>query len=109
MFPEGTRQSGPTIDPANMHDGPAYVACRTGVPILPVGMAGTEAAMPKGSKLVRPVKVVIVLREPVRPPVTEPGARVPRRVVRELSERLRDEVQLAFDDARARAGFPDGY
>ena len=33
----------------------------------------------------------------------------PRRVVREVSEKLKDEVQLAFDDARARAGFPDGY
>jgi len=109
MFPEGTRQTGPEIQPENMHDGPAYVACRTGVPILPVGMAGTEAAMPKGSKFVRPVKVVIVLREPIRPPVAEPGRRVSRRVVREMSEKLRDEVQLAFDDARARAGFPDGY
>ncbi len=109
MFPEGTRRSGPKIEDENMHDGPAYVACRTGVPILPVGMAGTEAAMPKGSKLVRPVKVVIVLREPIYPPPTEPGARVPRRVVRELSERLKEEVQLAFDEARARAGFPDGY
>lgn len=109
MFPEGTRRSGPTIEPENMHDGPAYVACRTGAPILPVGMAGTEAAMPKGSKAVRPVKVVIVLRPPIHPPPHEPGARVPRRVIRELSEHLRDEVQLAFDDARARAGFPDGY
>jgi 1-acyl-sn-glycerol-3-phosphate acyltransferase len=109
MFPEGTRRTGPKIEDANMHDGPAYVACRTGVPILPVGMAGTEAAMPKGSKFVRPAKVVIVLRDPIHPPATEPGARVPRRVVREMSELLRDEVQLAFDEARARAGFPDGY
>jgi 1-acyl-sn-glycerol-3-phosphate acyltransferase len=109
MFPEGTRQTGPKIEPQHMHDGPAYVACRTNVPILPIGMAGTEAAMPKGSKFVRPVKAVIVIREPLVPPAHEPGARVPRRVVRELSEKLHDEVQLAFDEARARAGFPDGY
>ena len=109
MFPEGTRQTGPKIEDENMHDGPAYVACRAGVPILPVGMAGTEAAMPKGSKFVRPVKIVIVLGEPIYPPAHEPGARVPRRVVRELSEKLKVDVQAAFDDARARAGFPDGY
>jgi 1-acyl-sn-glycerol-3-phosphate acyltransferase len=109
MFPEGTRQTGAKIEDENMHDGPAYVACRAGVPILPVGMAGTEGAMPKGSKLVRPVKVVIVIRDPIHPPPHEPGARVPRRVVREMSEHLKDEVQLAFDEARARAGFPDGY
>jgi len=109
MFPEGTRQTGPRIEDENMHDGPAYVACRAGVPILPVGMAGTEAAMPKGAKFVKPVKVVIVLGEPIHPPATEPGARVPRRVVREVSEQLKDAVQAAFDEARARAGFPDGY
>lgn len=109
MFPEGTRQSGPKIEAEHMHDGPAYVACRANVPILPIGMAGTEAAMPKGSKFVRPVKIVIVIREPLLPPPHDPAKRVPRRVVRELSETLRDDVQLAFDEARARAGFPDGY
>jgi 1-acyl-sn-glycerol-3-phosphate acyltransferase len=109
MFPEGTRQSGPEIEDEHMHDGPAYVACRAGVPIVPIGMAGTEAAMPKGSKFVKPVKVVIVIREALYPPPHDPGTRVPRRVVRELSLRLQDEVQIAFDEARARAGFPDGY
>jgi hypothetical protein len=29
--------------------------------------------------------------------------------VRELSATLRDEIQLAFDEARALAGYPDGY
>jgi 1-acyl-sn-glycerol-3-phosphate acyltransferase len=109
MFPEGTRQSGPKIEDEHMHDGPAYVACRADVPIVPIGMAGTEAAMPKGSKFVKPVKIVIVIREPLYPPWHEPGSRVPRRVVRELSQRLQDEVQIAFDEARARAGYPDGY
>jgi hypothetical protein len=65
--------------------------------------------MPKGSKFVKPVKVVIVIREPLYPPPHEPGTRVPRRVVRELSQRLQEEVQVAFDEARARAGHPDGY
>lgn len=107
MFPEGTRQTGPLIE--EMRDGPAYVACRTGVPIVPVGMVGTEGAMPKGSKFVRPVKMVFVIRPPIHPPAGEAGARVPRRVVRELTEQLRDEIQLAFDDARRLAGHPDGY
>ena len=29
--------------------------------------------------------------------------------VMRAAEQLKDEVQLAFDEARARAGFPDGY
>ncbi len=109
MFPEGTRQQGPIIQREHMHDGPAYVACRTGAPIVPVGMAGTEGAMPKGSRFIRPVKVVMVVRPPIHPPATGERGRVPRRVVRELSEQLRDEIQVAFDEARALAGYPDGY
>jgi 1-acyl-sn-glycerol-3-phosphate acyltransferase len=107
MFPEGTRQTGPSID--EMRDGPAYVACRTGVPIVPVGLAGTEGAMPKGSKLIRPVKMVFVIGEPIVPPQPEPGTRVPRRVVRELTQELRTSIHAVFDEARERAGYPDGY
>ena len=65
MFPEGTRQTGPKI--AEMFDGPAYVACRTGAPIIPVGMGGTEAAMPVGSKGIRPVKMAIVIGDHITP------------------------------------------
>ena len=51
MFPEGTRQTGPVVQP--LFDGPAYVAARAGVPIVPVGIGGSEKAMPKGSKMLR--------------------------------------------------------
>jgi 1-acyl-sn-glycerol-3-phosphate acyltransferase len=107
MFPEGTRQTGPKIE--EMRDGPAYLACRQQVPIVPVGLAGTEAAMPKGSKLIRPVKMVFVIGPPIVPPSIDEGSRVPRRVVRETTDRLRHAIQDVFDDARQRAGFPDGY
>ncbi len=40
MFPEGTRQNGPKIQP--LQPGAAYLALRSGVPIIPIGMAGTE-------------------------------------------------------------------
>ncbi len=52
LFPEGTRQTGPEV--AHFFDGAAYLACRTGAPIVPVGLGGTEAAMRKGSKMVLP-------------------------------------------------------
>lgn len=104
MFPEGTRQSGPRLGP--FHDGPAYVACRTGVPIVPVGLAGTEHAMPAGSKVVRPSKVVLVVGEPIHPPVPPGGGRVPRRVVREITDELQASVQRLFDEAARRAGQP---
>jgi 1-acyl-sn-glycerol-3-phosphate acyltransferase len=102
MFPEGTRQSGPVVQ--ELFDGPAYVATRTGAPIVPVGIGGSERAMPKGAKFVRPVKIVLVVGEPIQPPVASgEGRSVPRRAVRELTEQLRGEVQKLFDDAQVRA------
>src|SRR3954452_18965267 len=35
LFPEGTRQTGPDI--AEMFDGAAFLSCRTGAPIVPMG------------------------------------------------------------------------
>ena len=101
MFPEGTRRSGPVV--TELFDGPAYVACRTGAPIVPVGIGGSERAMPKGAKFIRPVKVVIVVGEPIHPPPPVDGARVPRRAVRELTETLRTRIQALYDTAQAKA------
>ena len=59
LFPEGTRQSGPTVQP--LFEGAAFVAARAGVPIVPVGIGGSEWAMPKARSGSRPVKVVMVV------------------------------------------------
>jgi 1-acyl-sn-glycerol-3-phosphate acyltransferase len=102
MFPEGTRQSGPIVE--HLFDGPAYVACRTGVPIVPVGIGGSEPAMPKGAKFIKPVKLVLIIGEPIHPPPVTDGGRVSRRAVTALTERLKSELQRLFDEAQARAG-----
>jgi 1-acyl-sn-glycerol-3-phosphate acyltransferase len=98
MFPEGTRRAGDEI--TDLFDGPAYVAARTGVPLVPLGIGGSAKAMPVGSKLVRPHKVVLVVGDPILPPVGDGTGRVKRRVVREMTERLRDEVQSLYDEAQ---------
>jgi 1-acyl-sn-glycerol-3-phosphate acyltransferase len=102
MFPEGTRRSGPLVE--NLFDGPAYVAARTGVPLVPVGVGGSDKAMPVGSNLIRPHRVVLVVGEPIVPPSGDGTGRVRRRVVRDLTERLRVSVQALYDEARRRAG-----
>lgn len=106
MFPEGTRCDGPVLHP--MFDGPAYVASRTAVPIVPVGIGGSERAMGKGARFVRPVKIAIVVGDPI-PPASPSGSsgRVSRRAVRETTERLREELQVLFDRAQALAGRPN--
>ena len=100
IFPEGTRQSGPVVQP--LFEGAAYVATRTGVPIVPVGIGGSEAAMPKGSKLLRPVKVHVLVGEPLYPAPPGPSGRAPRSAVHDLTKQLAERLQELFDRAQAR-------
>ena len=99
LFPEGTRQAGPEVQP--LFDGAAYVASRTGVPVIPVGIGGSAKAMPKGSKMLRPVKVHVIIGKPIEPPPSD-GGRIPRRGVREMTATLKTEIQALFDEAERR-------
>ena len=105
LFPEGTRQSGPVV--TEMFDGPAWLASRAQVPILPVGIGGSEKMMGKGAKLPRPSKLAVVVGAPIPPPAPGPKGRVPRRAVRDTTVRLRDELQALFDEAQELAGTPN--
>ena len=102
LFPEGTRRAGRAVE--DLHEGAAFLAARTGSPIIPVGIGGTAEAMPKGSKFIRPVKVHIVVGEPLAAPPRSAKGRVPRHQVHEVTERLREELQHLYDTAQGRAG-----
>jgi 1-acyl-sn-glycerol-3-phosphate acyltransferase len=101
IFPEGTRQLGPKVQ--NLFEGAAYVATKVGVPIIPVGIGGSEHALPKGKKLPRPVKVTLVVGAPIMPPAPD-GKRTSRRAVHELTLQLGDEIQRLFDEAQEKVG-----
>jgi 1-acyl-sn-glycerol-3-phosphate acyltransferase len=104
LFPEGTRRSGQVVQP--VLDGAAYLALRAGVPVVPVGIGGTERRMPRGSAFPRPGRVKIVIGPPLRPPAASAGGRVPRSATRELSAELRARIQESFDRAQLRLGYP---
>jgi 1-acyl-sn-glycerol-3-phosphate acyltransferase len=89
-----------------MFEGAAYVATKTGAPIIPVGIGGSEPAMPKGAKFIKPVRCQLVIGPPLYPEAIE-GGKAPRRAVRELNERLQAELQRLFDDAQKKAGTPN--
>jgi 1-acyl-sn-glycerol-3-phosphate acyltransferase len=105
LFPEGTRQFGPVVQP--LFHGAAYLACRTGVPIVPVGIGGSEAAMPKGSKMVWPRKMTLVVGTPLAPPPPAPSGRVPRQAISRLTDELATAIQEVFDRAQVLAGTPN--
>ena len=103
LFPEGTRRAGPVIE--HLHEGAAFVASRAGVPIVPVGIGGSERALPKGKRLPRLVKIHVIVGEPMLPPPIAEGARHPsRRAVKELTMQLQAVLQDLFDRAQRRAG-----
>ncbi len=98
MFPEGERKSGPIVQ--TLFEGAAYVAARGNVPIIPVGIGGSEAVMPKGAKMIHPHKVRVIVGKPIYPRVSDNG-RAPRSEVKRLTAELHDELQRLFDSAQA--------
>lgn len=101
LFPEGERKSGPIIQP--LFDGAAYIAAKTGAPIIPVGIGGSEKAMPKGAKFIYPKKLHVIVGAPIAPPQGE-TSKAQREQVPAVTQHLHDELQRLFDLAQARAG-----
>lgn len=96
MFPEGTRHYGPEVQP--LFDGAAYVALKTGVPIVPAGISGTEDVMRSGSKAIRFKKCRMVIGKPI-PAVVPGGGRATRDQIAELTVTLQTELQRLLDEA----------
>ena len=135
IYPEGTRA--PDL---RLHKGPHRVArlsLRCDVPIVPVGIVGTRAVQPPGSKLLRPFHSVtirfgppVTYQHPARssPPASAvsppaPGSEPAERgaqeqtELRELTDTLMSEIaRLSGQEyvdryasrAKARTGDPDG-
>jgi 1-acyl-sn-glycerol-3-phosphate acyltransferase len=101
LFPEGERKSGTVVQP--LRDGAAYVACKAGVPIVPVGIGGSERVLGKGMKFMYPRKLVVLIGEPIHAALAVNG-RMPRAEVKQISLQLHERLQSLFDEAERRAG-----
>ena len=101
MFPEGTRRSGPVVE--DLQHGVAFLAARLNVPIVPIGIGGSETILGRDRKMPGFNRVVVVVGEPIHPPVREPGASVRRKDVAALTEELRAAIQALFDEAEQSA------
>ncbi|HEV7958648.1 MAG TPA: lysophospholipid acyltransferase family protein [Acidimicrobiales bacterium] len=98
LFPEGTRKEGTSVGP--LHDGAMFLAARTKAKIVPVGIAGSEKAMPKGAKFPRFTRIHVVVGAPIEPPSGE--GRVSRSEVTAKTEELRKELEAVYGEARER-------
>ena len=97
VFPEGTRQSGDRI--GEIFDGTAYLAAKAGVAVIPIGIVGTEDAMPPGARFPRRSTVTIVVGVPIAAPESE--GRVRRNDLKAFTDRLRTDLQDCLDRAKA--------
>lgn len=90
IFPEGTRSSDGEIKP--FKDGAFRLALETGIPILPVAVAGTRHAIPKNSWV---FGVKCQARIEVLPPVDVKGLTMDD--LDTLRERVRGDISAAFE------------
>ena len=77
IFPEGTRSSDGEL--RRFREGAAKIALRFGLPIIPVAVSGTRAALPRGAWFIRPVPIRLRFGPPLElaplaRPQSEPAA-----------------------------------
>lgn len=98
MFPEGTRAAQDGSDELGAaHGGVSFIALRAGVPVVPVGFAGTKEALPRGAHWPRFTRVAIRLGEPIDP-ASFTGGRKERTA--ELTRVLMERITAERDRAR---------
>ncbi|MFA5882327.1 MAG: lysophospholipid acyltransferase family protein [Acidimicrobiia bacterium] len=109
IFPEGTRREGPQLGP--LASGAAYLALRTGVPIVPVGVGGSEHPVVRRRGIPWWSRVGVVVGEPIV--VEAATGTIKRSSITALDEELRLRLQACFDEAVAwsvtRSGGQGGY
>jgi len=102
MFPEGTRRQGPVIE--DLMEGATFLSARTGAPIVPIGIGGSDLAMPKGKLIPKPLRIEVVIGPAIAPPPRTGGGRVSRSAVHAATEALVPQLQAVYDEAKERTG-----
>lgn len=88
IFPEGGRSEDGHIAP--FMNGPAFMAIRAGVPIVPMALIGTYEMMPIHTRHLHPEPVTLVVGEPID------VSGYTMKQVDELTARLRNEISRLY-------------
>jgi 1-acyl-sn-glycerol-3-phosphate acyltransferase len=94
IFPEGTRSSDGAI--GEFKAGAFYIARKAGVPILPVYIDGGRHALPKGSFVFHPAKMLVRVLEPLASEGGGPSSK------QEIAEEARRRILSARVEVEAR-------
>lgn len=88
IHPEGTRSPDGRLYRGKI--GVAWLALKTGAPVLPVALRGTEKVLPLGAKVPRPAKIGITIGAPMRFEGDHAKARDRRRVTDEIMAAIQE-------------------
>ncbi|MFZ0662011.1 MAG: lysophospholipid acyltransferase family protein [Acidobacteriaceae bacterium] len=88
IFPEGGRSE--TGHPQDFLNGPAFMAIRAGVPIVPMALIGTHELLPIHTSEFHPVPVTLAVGEPIE----TTGYSI--RQTDELTERVREAISQLY-------------
>jgi 1-acyl-sn-glycerol-3-phosphate acyltransferase len=101
IFPEGTRSRDGNLKSGK--SGAAFLAMRSGAPLLPVGIAGTQRIFPGRSRFPHPTRVVIRIGQPFSLPHV-PDGRLDRAALADGTDRILEEIErLLPEDQRRQA------
>jgi len=73
VFPEGTRRRVGPKKMGSLEPGAAYLILKSGTPMIPVGISGTDKVIPTGKRLPRFPKVTVVIGKPVHFNIEKPS------------------------------------
>jgi 1-acyl-sn-glycerol-3-phosphate acyltransferase len=90
IYPEGTRSPDGRL--YRGRQGVGWLALKSGLPVIPVGMMGTRQVLPPGSAMPRPGRVEIRVGKPLTfgPEVTD---QAPAKARREITERITEAIR----------------
>jgi 1-acyl-sn-glycerol-3-phosphate acyltransferase len=103
IYPEGGRSPDGWSQP--FRGGAAYLAARTGAPVIPVHIDGTDSILGKGMARPKPGRTRITFGRPLRPTDGESTRRFNERIAASVAH-LADEATSDFWSARRRGAEP---
>jgi 1-acyl-sn-glycerol-3-phosphate acyltransferase len=83
-----------------LKQGAAYLALKTGTPIVPVYIEGTDKSLPRDAVWIRPHRIRIVVGECIEPPVKGTGRHSEEQISEEILRAWRRMAGEGREDSR---------
>jgi 1-acyl-sn-glycerol-3-phosphate acyltransferase len=95
VFPEGTRSPDGRLGPVEA--GIGMLALKSGAPVVPVGIRGTDRLLPREGKSIRRAKIRVLFGPPLHfPPAV--GTRLDREACQETADQVRAALLALLED-----------